>query len=179
MQEKAILWYKCNWSHRSLNVYSLVSGLVPGGSYCLILLFFLCGWKPLQLLSPSSNSSIVLPMLSLMVSCKHLHLYCLGFDRASQETAISSFSQQVLLGISHNVSVWWLHIRWIPRQGILWMAFPSGFALLFVSVFPLEWSNSGLKFLRWVGGPMPQLGAIANIWIWSLQVLFPLCWVFI
>ena len=67
---------------------------------------------------------------------------------------------------------------WIPRWGSLWMAFPSVSAPLFVPVFPLDRSNSGLKFLRWVGGPIPQLGAMPNLWIWSLQVLSPLCWVF-
>jgi hypothetical protein len=32
--------------------------------------------------------------------------------------------------------------------------------------------------LRWVGGPIPQPEAMPNLWIWSLQVLSPLCWVF-
>ena len=35
-----------------------------------------------------------------------------------------------------------------------------------------------VKFFRWVGSPIPQLGAIPNLWIWSLQVLSPLFWVF-
>jgi hypothetical protein len=38
------------------------------------------------------------------------------------------------------------------------MVFPSVSAPLFVLAFPLDRSNSGLKFLRWVGGPIPQLG---------------------
>jgi hypothetical protein len=29
-----------------------------------------------------------------------------------------------------------------------------------------------------VGSPILQLGAMPNHWIWSLQVLSPLCWVF-
>ena len=29
-----------------------------------------------------------------------------------------------------------------------------------------------------MGGPIPQLGALPNLWIWSLQVLPPLCWAF-
>jgi hypothetical protein len=46
--DKAILCYICCWSHGSLHVYSLVSGLVTGSSGgggfgYLILLFFLCG----------------------------------------------------------------------------------------------------------------------------------------
>ena len=58
------------------------------------------------------------------------------------------------------------------------MAFPSVSAPLFVPIFPLDRSNSGLKFLRRVGDPIPQPGARPNLWIWSLQVLSPLCWVF-
>ena len=41
----------------------------------------------------------------------------------------------------------------------------------FVPVLPLDRSNSGLKFWRWVGGPIPQPGTVPNLWIWSLQVL--------
>ena len=51
--DKAILCYICSWSHGSPHVYSLVGSLVPGsfgGSGWLILLFFLWGCKPLQLL---------------------------------------------------------------------------------------------------------------------------------
>jgi hypothetical protein len=50
MPDKDILCYICSWSHGSLHVYSLVGGLVPGSSGWLILLFFLWGCKPLQLL---------------------------------------------------------------------------------------------------------------------------------
>ena len=47
------------------------------------------------------------------------------------------------------------------------MAFPlvSIFFILvpvFVPAFPLDRNNSGLKFLRWVGGPIPQLGALPS-----------------
>jgi hypothetical protein len=45
-----------------------------------------------------------------------------------------------------------------PLVGSLWMAFPSVSVLLFVPVFPSDRSNSGLKFWKWVGGPIPQLG---------------------
>jgi hypothetical protein len=43
MFNKAIFCYICSWSHGSLHVYSLVCGLVPGGSGVsgwLILLFY-------------------------------------------------------------------------------------------------------------------------------------------
>jgi hypothetical protein len=45
------------------------------------------------------------------------------------------------------------------------MAFPSVSDLLFVLVFPLNRSNSGLKILRTVCGPIPQPGALSNLWI--------------
>ena len=51
MPDKEILFYICSWSHRSLNVHSLVGGLVLGSSGTsdwLILLFFLLGCKPLK-----------------------------------------------------------------------------------------------------------------------------------
>ena len=42
---------------------------------------------------------------------------------------------------------------WIARWGRLWLAFPSVSAQLFVPAFPLDWKNSGLILLRWVGDP--------------------------
>ena len=56
----------------------------------------------------------------------------------------------------------------------LWMVS----APFFVPVFPLDRNNSGLKFLIWVGGPIPQLGIVPIYWRWSLQLLSPLCWIF-
>jgi hypothetical protein len=58
------------------------------------------------------------------------------------------------------------------------MAFPSVSTTLFVPTFPFDMRNSGLIFFRWVGGLIPQLEAVSIHWIWSLQVLSPLCWVF-
>jgi hypothetical protein len=52
------------------------------------------------------------------------------------------------------------------------MAFPS------VSDPFLDRNNSGLKFLRWVCGPIPQLEAMFIYWRQSLQVLSPPCWAF-
>ena len=49
------------------------------------------------------NSSNGDPMLSSMVDCEHLPLYLPGFERASQETAISGSCQQELLGIHNSV----------------------------------------------------------------------------
>jgi hypothetical protein len=48
--------------------------------------------------------------------------------------------------VSASVWVWCPQMRWIPRWGSLWMAFPSVSALLFVPVFPFDRSNSGLIF---------------------------------
>ena len=106
------------------------------------------------------------------------HLYWSGSGRASQETATSGSCQQALLGISNSVWVWCLYMGWIPRWCSLWMAFPSVSTPLFVPVFLLDRSNSVLIVLRWVCGPIPQLGAMPNLWMWSLWVLSPLCWVF-
>jgi hypothetical protein len=82
----------------------------------------------------------------------------------------------VLLGITNIVWVWCLQMGWIPRWESIWMAFSLVSAPLFVPAFPLGRNNSVLIFLRWVDGPIPQLSALLNLWIWSLQVLFPLCW---
>jgi hypothetical protein len=154
MPEKAVLCDMCSWSHGSLQVYSLVGGLVPGnsgGACWLILLFFLWGCKSLQLLSPSSKCSIGVPVLSSMVGCEHPHLYLSGSGRA-----ISGSSQEVLLG--NNIWVWCQQMGWITRWGSIWIAFPLLPAILFVPEFLLDRNNSGLIFLRCVGGPIPQLG---------------------
>ena len=74
--------------------------------------------------------------------------------------------------------VWCLQIGWIHRWDCLWMAFPSVSILLFVPVIPLDRSNFGLIFFRWGSGSIPQLGALSSLWICSLLVLLPLCWVF-
>ena len=63
-----------------------------------------------------------------------------------------------------------------PGGGCLWMAFPLVSVLLFVPVFPLDRSNFGLKFWRWVGGPIPQPrvgGGLPNLWIWFRPTGFP------
>ena len=143
----------------------------------LILLFFLWVSNPTRSFCSFSKSSIGDPLLSPMVGCEHLHFYWPGSGRVSQETAISESCNQALLSIRNSIWVWCLHVGCIPRWGSLWMAFPLVSVPLFVPVFPLDRNNSELKFWRWVGGPIPQLGAVPNCWIWSLQVLSPICWV--
>ena len=58
------------------------------------------------------------------------------------------------------------------------MVISSVSALLLFPVFPLDRSNSDLKLRRWVGSPIPQMGTMPNLCIWSGQVLFTFFWVF-
>jgi hypothetical protein len=51
------------------------------------------------------------------------------------------------------------------------MAFPSVSAPFFVPVFPLDRNSYGLKFLRWVGSPIPLLPIY---WRWPLGSISPL-----
>jgi hypothetical protein len=139
MSDKAILCYTCSWSHGSLHMYPLVVSLVPGssgGSGWLILLLFL--WVPstFSSFSPFSNSSTGDSVLSMMVGCKHRHLYLSSSGRASQETPISGSYQQALRGIRNSVWVCCLYMGWVPRWGSLRMDFPSVSAPHLVSVFP-------------------------------------------
>jgi hypothetical protein len=99
-------------------------------------------------LTPPLGSSCPVPM----AGCKHLHLYCSGSGRVSQETYISCLCQQALLGISNSDWVWWLHVGWISRWCSLWMAFPSVSVPLIVRVFPLDRSNfqqNKIKIWMW------------------------------
>ena len=76
----------------TLRVYSLVGGLDPKSSSCLILLFFLWGCKPMgffRSFRPFSNSSIGNPVLSPKVGCEHPLLYLSDSGRDSQETLVS------------------------------------------------------------------------------------------
>jgi hypothetical protein len=117
-------------------------------------------------------------VLSTLVGCEHPHLYWSGSGRASRGTTILGSCQQVFLSISNSFWVWCLQMKWIPRWGSLWMTFPSVSAPLLVHAFSLDKNSSALKFLRWVGGPITQLGAMPIHAIWSLQILSLLCWIF-
>jgi hypothetical protein len=74
--------YLCSWCHGSLHVYSLVDGLVPGSSSVCVCVGG--GWlvdvvwcssygfaNSFSSFSPFPNSSVGVPVLSLMVGCKH------------------------------------------------------------------------------------------------------------
>jgi hypothetical protein len=69
-------------------------------------------------------------------------------------------------------------MEWMHRWGSLWMTFLSVSALFFFPAFNFGRRNSGLIFLRWLGGVIPQLRAMPKYWICFLQVLSPICWVF-
>jgi hypothetical protein len=115
--------------------------------------------------SPFYNYSIGVPMFSPIVGFEHPLLYLWNFGKASQEAAIKGSCQQALLGIQNSIRVLCLYMGWIPRCESLWMAFPSGSALHFVPIFPLDKSHSGLKIWRLVCGPIPQPGPLTNLWI--------------
>jgi hypothetical protein len=101
---KTIFCYIYGWIHGSLYVYSLVGDLDPGSSGWLILLFFLWGCKPLQLLQ--SFLTPLLEELNPMVDCEHPPLHLSGSGRASLETSISGSFQHTLLGIHNSVCIW-------------------------------------------------------------------------
>ena len=126
--------------------------------------------------TPSAPPVLFLtPLLGSLSSDSWLQAFTsvlVRFGRASHGTTIPSSSQQAIVGISN--SVWWLHVGWIPRCGSLWMVIPSVSASLFVPVFSLDKNNSGLTFLRLVGGHIPKPRVVPKLWIWSLQVLSPL-----
>jgi len=79
---------------------------------------------------------------------------CILIDQVLAEpqvTALSGLCQQEFLAsaIVFGVCLW----------GSLWMAFALISMPLFVPVFPLDKSNSGLKLCKWEGGTISQLGS--------------------
>ena len=94
--------------------------------------------------------SLTLPLGSLCsVQWLAASIYiCIGQDLAEplRRQLLSGSCEQALLGISNSVWVWCLLVGWIPRWGSPWMAFPSASVPLFVPVFPLDRSNTGLNF---------------------------------
>lgn len=96
-----------------------------------------------------------------------MHLYWSGFGLGSQGQL---YQAPVSKNFLTSAIVSGFGVRWIPRWGS-----PSVSTLLFVPTFPFDRRNSGVIYLRWVGGSVPQLGAVP---VWSLQVLSTPCWVF-
>jgi len=103
-----------------------------------------------------------------MYGCTWICTFCIGQALADplRRQFISGSCQQAFLSITNSVWVWCLQMGWIPRWGSLWMAFPSVPALLFVPAFPLDRSNSGLKFSEIGGWSHPSTGGCAyNQWL--------------
>ena len=107
MLNKAILCIICSWSHRSLHVYSLVGGLVPGSSRGLLGWYYCSSHRVANFFSsfsPFSNFSIGDTIrdtvLSPVVGCEPLPLCLSDSGRASQETSISCFCQQTSLALT-------------------------------------------------------------------------------
>jgi len=105
MLDNAILCYICGWSHGSLRVYSLVSGLIHGNSGGIWLVDIVV--LPIVLKTPSAPSvfSLTSPLGS-PCSVQWLAattLICISSALAeSQETPISGSYQQALLGLSNS-----------------------------------------------------------------------------
>jgi hypothetical protein len=104
-----------------------------------------------------------------MVGCEHPHLHWSGAGRTSQGTATPGSCQQAPWQpqqcqglVSADGMDPWGGVGGIPG----WPFFQS-LLHFFVPVFPLDRSISGLKTLRWVGGPIPQLGTMPIYWRWS------------
>jgi hypothetical protein len=90
-------------------------------SYC-------CSYRvadPFSSLGTFSSSFIGDPVFHPIDDCEHPLLYLPGTGIASQETAISKFCQQNLVGIWNSVCIWWLFMGWIPGSDSLWMVLPS------------------------------------------------------
>jgi hypothetical protein len=67
--------------------------------------------------------------------------------------------------------VWCLQTLLIHRWDSPRLALPSVSVPFSVPVLPLDRNISGLKYLRCLGGPTPQPGAVPFYWRWSQQVL--------
>jgi hypothetical protein len=109
MPDKTILCYICGWSHESLHLYYLVGSFSPGSSgvfVWLIILFFLWGSKPLQLLQSFPSLPHWEPHAQSNGWLQESISVLSSSGRASQETAISGSCQQVLFGIHKSVWVW-------------------------------------------------------------------------
>jgi hypothetical protein len=121
-----------------------------------LILFFQRWCNPFSSFSPSPKSSIGVPVLSLMVDCEHLP----SVLAEPLRTAIPGSCQQVLLGIRLGlVSTFGMDPQVGQSLDDLSVSAPL------VPAFPYDRSNSGLIFLRWVGGSIPQLGVTPNHWI--------------
>ena len=105
--DKAVLGCICARDHRPAHGCYLVGSLVSRSSqgssgYCCSS----CGVAiPFSSFNPSPNSSIGVPDLSPMVSCKYLHLAQSAAGRASQRRAMLGSCLQAQHGISNSIKV--------------------------------------------------------------------------
>ena len=98
------------------------------------------------------------------------------WQRLSEDSYIS-LCQQARVDISKRDWVWWLNMTWIPRWSSLWMPFPPISAPLFVTVYPLDMSESGNIFEKsgWshssTGGSAlsPSTGSLFLCWVFQLM----------
>jgi hypothetical protein len=109
MSHKAILCYKCGWSHGTLQLYSLVGGLVPGssggGSGSLILLL-----QPLQVLQFFSTLPLgTLCSVQWLVGSIQLYI-CQVLAKHLRRQLYQASVKQALLSISNSVWVWDLYM---------------------------------------------------------------------
>jgi len=114
MLDNAILCHIRDWRHKSLYMYLLVGGLVPRSSGGVWLVDNVVVPMVLQTLSAPSFFSLTPPLVS---PCSYQWLAATIL--ISQETPISGFCQQALLGISNSDWAWQLHMLWILRWGSL------------------------------------------------------------
>jgi hypothetical protein len=167
MLNKAILCYICGWSHGSLLVYPLVGDLIPGSSKTwenlnrvwlvgIVVLPMSC--KPLQ--SAPSLLSLT-PPLETLCSVQQLAVsiclcICQALAKPLRRQLYQAPVSKHFLASSIVSGFGCLYIGWIHKWSNLWMAFLSVSVPHFVSVFPLDRSNSGLKILEMSGGPSPN-----------------------
>jgi hypothetical protein len=181
MPDKSCLCYICSWSHRSLHVYSVVGGLVPGSFrgevFDIVLPMGLqtsSAPSALPLTSPLESLCSVRWLVASILICSGQALAKLFMGKLYQTPASKCFL------LSEIVSGFDIHRRGGSLGGTVsgWPLFQSLLHSLSLHLGEEDRSNSGLIFLRWVGALITQLGAMHNLWICSLQVLSLPGWVF-
>jgi hypothetical protein len=153
-------------------MYSLVGGLVLGALWVLVSSYCCSSYgaaNSFNSLGPFSSSFIGDTLLNPTDGCEHPLLYLSGTGKASQETATSGSSQQVLIGIHNSVWVWRLYMGWIPRCSSLWIIIPSVSVPHFVTVT----SSMGILFPLLIRIKEPTLwSSFLLIFMWFVNCIF-------
>jgi hypothetical protein len=179
MPDMAILYYICSWSqsHGFVHEYSFVGGFVPGNfrGFCLVDIVVLS--MGLQTPSISTVLSLTPPLGSLRSVRGLTARICICIGKALADSLKRQLYQAP---VSKNFLASAIVIGFgdYPQWGSLWKNIPSVSALLFLSKFPLDRSYLGLKFFEEGGYSCHSTRALLKLWIWSLQVLISLRWVF-